>query len=115
MEFIEGCTLDAQWADLSQCQKSEITLILKTILRRIAQPPLPLGSTAVVIGRDQLLHALKFIEESETRSTYKADLYRLSLSMFSATTNRNLHMGTASGRMSSSSNFPTMEIRNNMK
>ncbi|ODH51409.1 hypothetical protein GX48_02465 [Paracoccidioides brasiliensis] len=58
MEFIEGCTLDAQWAYLSQCQKSEISMILKQSFDELRSLPSPgfYGS----IGRDQLLHGISW-------------------------------------------------------
>ncbi|KAK2807023.1 hypothetical protein FQN50_005597 [Emmonsiellopsis sp. PD_5] len=104
MEFIEGDTLDTQWASLSHGQKSDITTTLRQYFKELRDLSSPgfFGS----IGQNRLLHgifwtsqptpsingpfcseaalnealALKYITASDTRTTYKADFYRRSLS-----------------------------------
>ncbi|OJD16941.1 hypothetical protein AJ78_02923 [Emergomyces pasteurianus Ep9510] len=104
MEFIEGHSLDTQWAHLTDFQKCEIATTLRQYFDELRNLPSPgfFGS----IGRKHLLHslfwtpqptpaingpfnseaelneglALKYIGESEYSSTYKADYYRRSFS-----------------------------------
>ncbi|TPX25060.1 hypothetical protein DIZ76_010509 [Coccidioides immitis] len=104
MEFIKGDTLDTQWAHLTHCEKSEIAMILRQYFDELRSFPSPgfFGS----IGKSHLLHgifwtsqptpsingpfnseaalnealALKYLETADTRTTYKADFYRRSLS-----------------------------------
>ncbi|KAK2741442.1 hypothetical protein FQN55_008358 [Onygenales sp. PD_40] len=104
VEFIEGHTLDTQWASLSPYQKSDISATLRQYfgeLRDLSSPGF-FGS----IGQNRLLHgifwtsqptpsingpfrsedalyealALKYITASDTHTTYKANFYRRSLS-----------------------------------
>lgn len=104
MEYIKGDTLNTQWAYLTHGEKSEIATTLRQYfdeLRGISSPG-DFGS----IGKRHLLHgifwtsqptpsingpfnseaalnevlALKYLAPADTRTTYKADFYRRSLS-----------------------------------
>ncbi|OAT08340.1 phosphotransferase enzyme family protein [Blastomyces gilchristii SLH14081] len=75
MEFIEGNSLDTQWAHFTNCQKCEVATTLRQYFDELRNLPSP-GFFATL---NEAL-ALKYIGESEHRTTYNTDFYRRSLS-----------------------------------
>ncbi|EEQ84739.2 phosphotransferase enzyme family protein [Blastomyces dermatitidis ER-3] len=72
MEFIEGNSLDTQWAHFTNCQKCEVATTLRQYFDELRNSPHQATLNEAL--------ALKYIGESEHRTTYNTDFYRRSLS-----------------------------------
>ncbi|EGE83455.2 phosphotransferase enzyme family protein [Blastomyces dermatitidis ATCC 18188] len=80
MEFIEGNSLDTQWAHFTNCQKCEVATTLRQYFDELRNSPHQ-GSLVVLDKNISFMAlALKYIGESEHRTTYNTDFYRRSLS-----------------------------------